>query len=113
MMPMNWNTLNSINQLDQIDTESKTVPIMILKHSTRCNISAMALSRMERKWQGDEKIRPYYLDLIAHRDVSGEIARRYGVEHESPQVLIIKNGQCVYTASHSSITYEDITGFAA
>lgn len=82
---------------------------MILKHSTRCSISAMALNRIERKWTGEEKIKPYYLDLLAHRDISSAIEQRYGVEHESPQVLIIRNGQCVYTASHNGIAYEDFS----
>lgn len=73
----------------------------------------MALSRLERKWQNDEKVKPYYLDLLAYRDVSNEIANRYDVEHESPQVLIIKGGKCVYTASHSGIIYQDLIDFVA
>ena len=110
---MNWNELTTVNQLGLIDLESETMPVMILKHSTRCNISSMALSRLERKWAGDAKLKPYYLDLIAHRDVSNEVATRYGIEHESPQVLIIKEGKCIYTASHSGISFEEISGFAA
>jgi bacillithiol system protein YtxJ len=105
---MNWNQLDTINQLGSIDLESQTQPIMILKHSTTCSISAMALNRLERKWSHGVPIKPYYLDLLSHRDISNEIASRYGVQHESPQVLIIKGGQCVFNASHSEIIYDEI-----
>ncbi len=104
---MNWNELHQLNQLAHLDIESASAPILILKHSTRCRISAMALDRIERRWTGEEKIKPYYLDLLAHRDVSAAVEQRYGVEHESPQVLVIRNGQCVYTASHNAIAYDD------
>lgn len=110
---MNWNQLNSVNQLSTIDHESETQPIMILKHSTTCSISAMALNRLERKWSDASVIKPYYLDLLSHRNISNEIATRYGVQHESPQILIIKGGKCVYTASHTAIVYEEIAELAS
>lgn len=104
---MNWNTLNSIEQLALIDAESLTQPIMLFKHSTRCSISSAALARMERGWK-DGNVKPYYLDLIAHRDVSNAIAHKYGVEHQSPQVLLIKNGQAVYNESHMGINADEV-----
>ena len=107
---MNWHTLNSVNQLNQIDQDSQNTPVMLLKHSTRCSISSAALSRLERNWQDsdNQKLQPYYLDLLQHRDISNAIATHYGIEHQSPQVLVIKGGKCVYSATHFDINYKDI-----
>lgn len=108
---MNWNTLTTIAQLETIvNAQSYNEPILLFKHSTRCSISTASLSRVERNWKEDDntKVQPYYLDLLQHRDVSNHIATLTGVEHASPQVLIIKNGKCVYNASHSDIRYDDI-----
>lgn len=107
---MNWNQLNNISDIASIDTESKQLPVLILKHSTRCSISSAALSRLERNWKdGDsQKIKPYYLDLLQHRDISNQLASHYNVEHQSPQVLMIKDGKCYYVATHFDINYNDI-----
>ena len=107
---MNWNNLENINQLSVIDEESKGKKILLFKHSTRCSISSMSLDRLERNWKNgdEEKIKPYYLDLLNHRDISNEIAFRYKVTHESPQVLVIYNGKCVYYKSQSAISYKEI-----
>jgi monothiol bacilliredoxin len=107
---MNWNKLEDASQLDVINEESKSVKVMILKHSTRCSISSMALNRIESNWKDSDSkhVKPYYLDLIAHRDISNLIAQQYGVEHQSPQVLIISNGKCIYNASHNNIRYANI-----
>lgn len=103
---MNWNNLTSDSQLATIKAESAQQPVLIFKHSTRCSISAMALSRMERNWDDAAGIKPYYLDLIANRPVSNQIVDVFGVEHESPQVLLIQNGECIYDASHMSISFD-------
>lgn len=107
---MNWNNLQSIEQLDAINTESEQMNVLIFKHSTRCGISAASLNRLERYWNNSdsEKIKPYYLDLLCYRNLSDLISQRYGVHHESPQVLIILKGKCVYSATHSAITYQDV-----
>ncbi|GAB4002495.1 bacillithiol system redox-active protein YtxJ [Spirosoma daeguense] len=102
---MNWNKLTNDTQLETIKEESATQPILIFKHSTSCSISAMALSRMERNWSEQLGVKPYYLDLLANRPVSNQIEREFGVQHESPQVLLIRNGECVYDASHMSISF--------
>jgi bacillithiol system protein YtxJ len=68
----------------------------------------MALNRLETRWTDNEKIPAYYLDLLNHRDISNEIANMFSVEHASPQVLLIKNGVCVYNASHTDISAADI-----
>jgi len=99
-----WNELTQLQQLDTIVEESAQKPAIIFKHSTRCSISRMALKNFEREYEIEEgTAKPYFLDLIAHRDVSNEIASRFKVVHQSPQVLVIKNGQSVYDSSHSDI----------
>ncbi len=108
---MNWNTLTTIAQLETVvNTQSHTESVLLFKHSTHCSISIAALNRVERNWKESDnsKIQPYYLDLLQHRDVSNHIATLTGVEHASPQVLIIKNGNSVYDASHSGIRYDYI-----
>jgi bacillithiol system protein YtxJ len=107
---MNWHTLTEENQLEEIKQESYSQPIMILKHSTTCSISATALSRLERAWKEDEAkdLKPYYLDLLRLRPISNKIAQDFDVEHESPQVLIIKDGKSVYDASHFDIRFDEI-----
>lgn len=111
---MDWKELNTLGQLDQIDVLSREKPVLIFKHSTRCSISRAALGRLEREWQaGDGGGAIYYLDLLAHRAVSDAVAERYGVEHESPQVLVIRDGKCVHNASHMGITYQGTVGMLA
>lgn len=102
---MNWNKLTSDAQLEAIKEESVKQPVLIFKHSTTCSISAMALSRMERNWNDQLGVKPYYLDLHANRSISNKIESEFGVEHESPQVLLIKNGSCIYDASHMAISF--------
>lgn len=100
---MSWKTLNSVEQLEEIKTESYQRPVLIFKHSTRCSISSAAYDRLERNANVLQNISVYYLDLIQFRNVSNAIETIYGIEHESPQVLLIKDGVCVYNASHFEI----------
>jgi bacillithiol system protein YtxJ len=113
---MNWNRLDNIDAVNKIIEESQENPVVIFKHSTSCSISAMALSRLERNWNENEmgQVKAYYLDLISYRDVSNAIAEKFGVMHQSPQVLLIKNGECVYDDSHMGISYQNLkSGIAA
>ena len=104
-----WNILTDEISLDEIDKLSKDKPVLLFKHSTRCSVSFMAKGHLDKNWDlSEEKISPYYLDLIKYRSVSNEIADRYKVTHASPQVLLIKNGKCVYNTSHSDISVSDI-----
>jgi bacillithiol system protein YtxJ len=107
---MEWSELKSQDQLDQIREESKSIPVLIFKHSRRCSISRVALDRLERKWNAAEvgDLKPYFLDLISFPETSDSIASQFEVEHESPQVLIIENGQSVYDQSHFAIDYNQI-----
>ena len=104
---MNWREFTSESALDDIKMRSAEKPQVIFKHSTRCSISSMAKSRLERAVAPDG-IEFNYLDLIAHRNVSARIAEVFDVEHASPQVLIIKDGACIYDESHSAINMDEI-----
>ncbi len=106
---MNWNHLTSPNQLDELISLSETLPCLIFKHSTRCNISTLAKSRLEMQWNiSDDSIQPFYLDLLAHRDISSLITEKFQVYHESPQILLIQKGVCILDASHLDIDVEEI-----
>lgn len=104
---MTWLKLEDNSTLDKITEKSKEIPQVIFKHSTRCSISSMAKSRLERS-KSTGNVDFYCLDLIAYRDVSSKVAELFNVYHESPQVLLIKDGKCIYDESHSGISMEDI-----
>jgi bacillithiol system protein YtxJ len=103
---MNWTTLNSADQLDGIKHNQGYS--LIFKHSTRCSISMMAKRRFEMDWDKLPTEMPlYFLDLIQHRDISSKIAGDFQVHHESPQLLLIKDGECILDQSHGEISVDD------
>src|SRR3954453_2557100 len=104
---MNWIELKSEDQIKEIIEKSTERPQVIFKHSTRCSISAMAKGRLERS-SVPENADFYFLDLISNRTVSNKISAEFNVFHESPQILLIKNGECIYDESHSSISMDEI-----
>lgn len=104
---MNWIPLQNEGQLEEIIQNSRNKPQVIFKHSTRCSVSAMAKNRLDKRDQ-PEGIDFYYLDLIKNRSISNKIAEQFQVQHQSPQVLVINQGECTYTESHSGITMDDI-----
>ncbi len=104
---MNWIPLTNVEQLDSIRTTSESKPQVIFKHSTTCSISKMALDRFERA-AAPETIDFYYLDLLSYRSISNSIAETFQVHHESPQVILIKNGECIYDESHYGIMMDEL-----
>jgi len=103
---MNWTSLDSANQIDAI--KQQTGYSLIFKHSTRCSISMMAKRRFEMdmyKLPADMPL--YFLDLIKYRDLSSKIAQDFQVHHESPQMLLIKDGDCILDQSHGQISVEE------
>ena len=100
---INWTELTDVLQLQEIDAISNEKPVVIFKHSTRCSISRMALKQFEREFDLNDTVDAYFLDLISHRDISNQIAQKFNVYHESPQLILIKNGKAVYDVSHSDI----------
>lgn len=104
---MHWSPLTELHQLEEIVKFSQKQPVVIFKHSTRCSISSTALSRFERAW-GETKNAAFYLDLIAYRPISLEIAEKFEIQHQSPQVIVINKGVCRYSASHWDISVEEL-----
>ncbi|RXK58119.1 bacillithiol system redox-active protein YtxJ [Lacibacter luteus] len=104
---MNWTHLRSNEELDQLIHLSTQQPQIIFKHSTRCSISSVAKNRLEKAGVPDNA-NFHYLDLLNYRPISNAIAEKFAVEHESPQILIIKDGKCVYSESHMGIDMDEI-----
>lgn len=109
---MNWIPLKNEQDLKALKTKSADKTQVIFKHSTRCNISSMAKNRLERNIS-PEGLDFNFLDLVANRALSHKVAEEFLIEHESPQVLVIKNGECIYDESHSGISMDDIVEQAA
>jgi len=101
-----WKNLDSEKQLESIIEDSHSSPQVIFKHSTTCPISGMAKRRLEGDWSLD--INPYYLDLLSFRSISNTIADKLNVRHESPQIILIKNGKAIYNESHLDISVSDL-----
>lgn len=104
---MTWIPLNNLEQLK--DIKAADGYSAIFKHSTRCSISMMARKRFEQDWDAVPEGTPlYFLDLINFRAVSNAIADLFNIHHESPQLLLIRNGECIYETSHGEISAEDL-----
>ena len=106
-MALSWTTINSIDHLNEIWQNSLEQPAIFFKHSTRCSISSMVLRNFEREWVPDTT-QLFFIDLIAHRDVSNFLESLSGVKHQSPQVIVTKNNTVIYNDSHGTIQAEKI-----
>ena len=107
-----WQKLTSVDQLDTIVEESKVTPVAIFKHSTRCGISSMVMRQFERAYDLDmDQMKLYYLDLLAFRKVSDELSINFQVLHQSPQLIVVKNGEAVAHASHNGISASVLHNF--
>jgi hypothetical protein len=104
---MNWKILTSEEQIEDLKKISSEKPQLVFKHSTRCSISVMIKTRLEKEIF-PESIDFFYLDLLKYRNLSNKLAEDFNVHHESPQVLLIKNGDCIYEESHNGIRMEEI-----
>ncbi|WP_136465627.1 bacillithiol system redox-active protein YtxJ [Flagellimonas onchidii] len=104
-----WIPLTSLEQLDDIAENSKTNTQLIFKHSTTCGISRMVLNMFTSNYKVEKDADIYFLDLHAHREVSNAVASKFQVLHQSPQLLIIKNGEATYHTSHGSIADLDLS----
>lgn len=103
-----WTPMEHLGQIEEIIALSEQMPVIIFKHSTRCSISRMALKNFENEYDLGESVVAYFLDLISFREVSNEIASRFNVVHQSPQLLLIVGGKSVYDVSHSSIDAQEL-----
>lgn len=109
---MNWIDLHTEIQLEEIRKKSSDRPQIIFKHSTRCSTSRLVKSRLERS-ESPQAFDFYYLDLLKHRPVSDKVTETFRVYHESPQVLVIRNGECIYAENHLGINMDEILERAA
>ncbi len=106
---IHWNPITDLSQIDKLKEESNRQVVVIFKHSTTCPISSMAKMRLESAWNFPEnEVKPYYLDLLAHRNISNNIAETFAVHHESPQLIVLKNGESFYDVSHMDISVSDL-----
>jgi bacillithiol system protein YtxJ len=104
---MQWKYITEPAQIDEIKNQQGYS--LIFKHSTRCSVSMMAKRRFEMDWDAiPADTNMYFLDLISYRNLSAEIAERFQVHHESPQILLIKDGNCVLDASHGDISADEV-----
>lgn len=106
---MEWKNIIDLNQVS--DIKSAEGYSLIFKHSTRCSVSSMVKRRFELDWDIiPAETNLFFLDLISYRGLSAEIAETFAVEHESPQVLLIKDGECIMDASHGDISADEVAG---
>ena len=102
---LSWTPLISVEEINTIREISKIQPILIFKHSTSCGISRMVMKQFESLFNEENKhLKVYYLDLLNFREVSSKLSEVFQVIHQSPQLLVIKNGISVYDKSHYEIT---------
>ncbi len=107
-----WHILSSLEQLNEIKEISKSTPVAIFKHSTRCGISRMVMRQFESSYSlNDSQLKLYYLDLLNYRSLSDEVGFTFQVMHQSPQLIVIKDGVAVAHASHNSIQAQELENF--
>ena len=107
-----WIPLTNSEQLEDIEVLSKGKVQVIFKYSTRCGINRIVMKEFEKAYESSEQdFDFYFLDILSFRSVSNTIATRFEVIHESPQVLVIKNGAAIAHASHSEINRLDLKVF--
>lgn len=104
-----WHRMESVHDLEGAIEVSHRQKVVVFKHSTRCFISKTVLHRFENEVENTDKSAAYYLlDLLAHRELSNKMAEVFGVEHQSPQLIVVENGKAVSSASHEAISIEII-----
>lgn len=106
-----WQILTDVSQLSEISSRSQSKAQVIFKHSTRCGISSMVMNQFVSMFDLETNVDLYYLDLLSYRDVSNEVGYKFQVIHQSPQLLIIRNGVTVAHASHGAINEVDLRQF--
>ena len=93
---------NGLQKIKDLSKNPKVKVVFVFKHSTRCSVSYMAYKSLKAMWKFDD-IPFYYLDLIKFRKMSNEVASVFNIKHESPQLLLIQNGECTKSASHLNV----------
>lgn len=105
-------TIQSKLNLEVLIADSFTRPQLIFKHSTRCSISRYVLSDFIAHFAySSDEFTAHYLDLLNYREISSQIAEQFVVTHQSPQLLVVKNGKVVANASHEGINDLQLSTF--
>lgn len=109
-----WKELTTTDQIEHIKAVSKSKPVAILKHSSRCGVSSSVLNRLKEGWDiSADQLEFYFLDLIAYREVSGAVEDTFNVRHESPQLMVIKNEKVIFQRSHFDIKMKELKNVVA
>ncbi|NIJ54330.1 bacillithiol system redox-active protein YtxJ [Dyadobacter arcticus] len=108
---MNWVTINSEEEVESIYNSADYS--IIYKHSPRCMTSLMAYRQLKNDVNAVQHLdMPLYIvDVISNRRESMAIASNFQVQHQSPQILVVKNGECLYDASHEAISLKQTLSF--
>lgn len=108
-MKIQWQALETLDDLKSILNQSHQNYVAIFKHSTRCGTSLYVKDKLESEASLiKENIDFYYLDLLRFRSLSNEIAEKFNVIHQSPQLIILKDEKVVFHTSHLAINSENI-----
>ena len=109
---MDWKQLTSVEDLENAISASDLGTVVLFKHSTRCSVSRMAIKMFEAGWDDSLKtVSAYYLDLLEYRPVSIAITEKLGIEHQSPQMLVLSKGQVVHHANHNAIDVNSVKNY--
>ena len=104
-----WKHISSDADLDQIiSSKSYLKPVILFKHSTRCPVSFTAKKSFEFGWKNELDCEVYLLDLISYRTISSKIEQLLGVQHESPQLIVVSKGKSIFNASHGMIDADEV-----
>ena len=106
---MNWISLTTEQEIENIKASNELA--VIYKHSTRCMVSIMALKKLKSESTGGYAIPFYMIDVVKDRAISRLVADIFSIDHESPQILLVKNGECLYDASHESVSLKPMLGY--
>jgi bacillithiol system protein YtxJ len=104
----NFAPVTDAGELDELLARSHDAPVILFKHSTTCPISARAHRQMS-ELSNDVAGRISLVIVQRARELSRRVAEQTGIQHESPQTIILRNGQAVWSASHFDITAEAVT----
>lgn len=108
-----FDALSNTDQLLDAVNESENRAFLIFKHSTSCSISAVILSKFKKRYKDIVSVKFFQLDLLKYRSLSNEIAEIFEVEHQSPQIILVKNKKVIHHASHYDINTSDLEALIA
>lgn len=110
---MNWILADSADKIYEAEDLSQKERVLILKYSPKCVISHIMKNLLQKEWaEGEMRMKTYIVNVINNDAISNDIAQRYGVQHESPQVLVLEKGKVVYNASHGQVIYANLKQYA-